>query len=303
MENKLVIVNPAEFGLEKTEAQKIESVFTPMLEKMVGLEKEYNVVITLPMETETIRKARELRLRYVKIRTGTDKIHETAKAYYLAGGRFVDAWRNAQKFSAINKENELEKIEKHFELIEQEKKEKLNQERIVLLQEYIPDVSFYNLKEMSMEGFNQLLSSSKLAFETQKEAERKAEEDRIAKEKADAETQKKMIIENEKLKKEAEAREKVLVKERAEQEKKLEAERAKSKAEAEAREKVEAQLRAKEEAEKELVINEKKETENRVKFEANKKYQDFLKENNYNEETDIVENNSIYRLVATFNKE
>lgn len=47
MSNELVVINHTEFGLEKTEAQKIEAVFTPMLNKMIELEKEYNQAITL----------------------------------------------------------------------------------------------------------------------------------------------------------------------------------------------------------------------------------------------------------------
>src|ERR1035437_3868045 len=114
-----------------------------MLEKMVELEKEYNEVVKLQLTPEAITKARELRLKYVKVRTGIEKIHETAKAYYLAGGRFVDAWRNAQKFTAIGKEAELEKIEKHFELIEQVKKEKINEGRVKVLAQYVSDVALY----------------------------------------------------------------------------------------------------------------------------------------------------------------
>lgn len=245
----LVVVEPSEFGLEKTEAQKIESVFTPMLEKMIELEKEYNEIVVLPLENNTMKRARELRLKYVKVRTGTDKIHETAKAYYLAGGRFVDAWRNAQKFSAIGKEAELEKIEKHFELIEEQKREILNEERKNKLSQYIADISFYNLKDMSEQGFNELLNNSKVAFEARIEAEKKAEQLRIEKEKQEIEDRKRMKQENERLKAEAEAKEKEMIKERAEQEKQLALERAKAQAEAEAKARLQAELKAKEQAE------------------------------------------------------
>lgn len=249
MENKLVVINPQEFGLEKTEAQKIEQVFTPMLDKMVELETSYNEIIALPIDLETTKRARELRLRYVKIRTGTDEIHKKAKEYYLAGGRFVDAWRNAQKFSAIGKESELEKIEKHFELIEDQKKEALNEERKQLLSKYITDVSFYNLKEMSVAGFNELLKNSKLAYTAKIEAEKQAERLRIEKEQRELEEREKIKIENAKLKMEAEAKEKEIAKERIEQEKKLSAERAKAKIETEAKLKLEEELKVKNDAE------------------------------------------------------
>jgi len=256
--NEIIVINPQEFGLEKTEAQKIEAVFTPMLEKMVELEKEYNTVITLPLEQETLKKARELRLKYVKVRSGTADIHKTAKAYYLAGGRFVDAWKNAQNFSALGKEEELEKIEKHFELIEQAKKEKLNEERQKQLAQYVSDVKLYNLKEMSDAGFNELLASSKVAFEARLEAERKAEEERLRAEEENRKEQERIRLENEELKKQAEAREKEIAIERkkAEDERKKLAEKAR--VEAEAREKIEAENAEKQRIEKERIAQEEK---------------------------------------------
>lgn len=247
MTSEIIVINPQEFGLEKTEAQKIEAVFTPMLEKMVELEKEYNIIITLPLETETLKKARELRLKYVKVRSGTAEIHKKAKAYYLAGGRFVDAWKNAQNFSALGKEEELEKIEKHFELIEQAKKEKLNEERQKQLAQYVSDVTLYNLKEMSDAGFNELLASSKVAFESRLEAERKAEEERIRVEEENKKEQERIRLENEELKRQAEAREKELM-----------AEREKARVEAEAREKLEADVKEKQRIEQEQIAQEEK---------------------------------------------
>lgn len=314
MKNELIIINPQEFGLEKTEAQKIEAVFTPMLEKMVELEKEYNEVIALEISDEAVKKARELRLKYVKVRTGTEKIHETAKAYYLAGGRFVDAWKNAQKFSAIGKETKLEKIEKHFELIEQEKKNKINVERIEKLSKFIPDTSIYNVKEMSDEAFAKLLETSEIAYKSIKEAEEKAEKERIEKEKAEKLEQERIRKENETLKKEAEAREKELIKERAEQEKKLEAERAKAQKEAEAREKAEKELRDKKEAEE---VKAKKESEakeaeklEKQKLAKEERYKLFLKENDYNDKTKhlfhierIGNEVKLYKIISTFNIE
>lgn len=247
MNIEIITINPQEFGLEKTEAQKIEEVFTPMLTKMVELEKEYNLIIGLPLEPETLKKARELRLKYVKVRSGTAEIHKTAKAYYLAGGRFVDAWKNAQNFSAIGKEEELEKIEKHFELIEQAKKEKLNEERQKQLAQYVSDVTLYNLKEMSDTGFSELLSSSKVAYESRIESERKAEEERLRLEEEAKKEQERIRLENEELKIQAEAREKELA-----------IEREKARIEAEAREKLEAEAREKQRIEQEQIAQEEK---------------------------------------------
>jgi hypothetical protein len=48
----------------------------------------------------------------MKIRTATLDIHKKQKAFYLAGGKFVDGWKNAQHFASMGKEEKLEEIEK-----------------------------------------------------------------------------------------------------------------------------------------------------------------------------------------------
>jgi len=253
METQIVKIDPQEYGLAKNEAQKIEEVFKPMLEQMTALEKEYNEIVALGITDEATKKARDLRLRYVKLRTGTAEIHKGAKAYYLNGGRFVDGWKNAQAFSASGKETELEKIEKHFELIEQEKKRKIHEARKVELAPYVEDVAMYGLKEMSESGYKELLESSKIAHQSRIDAEKKAEDDRIKKEIEDRKEQARIVKENEDLKKEADARDKALAIERKKAEddkKKLEADQAaKLKAERDARDKVQAELAKRQEEE------------------------------------------------------
>lgn len=272
MKQEIVSINPQEFGLEKKEAEQIESVFIPMIEKMKEMESEYNQIVALPITAELTQKARELRLRYVKVRTGTKEIHKTAKAYYLAGGRFVDAWKNAQEFSAMGKESELEKIEKHFELIEQAKKDKINAERERELSKYTADVSMFNYKDIPDETFAVLVASVKSAYEKEQAAIKQAETDRLKKEEEERAEQERIRKENERLKAEAEAREAEIAKERAEQQAKIDAEKAKAKAEAEAREKAEAELKASQ-LEKERIENEKQaqeQAEKLAKLEAEK---------------------------------
>jgi len=46
---------------------------------------------------------KELRLKYMKIRTATLDIHKKQKAFYLAGGRFVDGWMNASLMALSSK--------------------------------------------------------------------------------------------------------------------------------------------------------------------------------------------------------
>ena len=113
---EIVKINPVDYNLTDDTAKNIQQQFEPMLKKMVELENEFNEVVNLAIgESETTKKAKELRLKYVKVRTGTAEIHKNQKAFYLNGGRFIDGWKNAQLFASQGKESKLEEIEKYHE--------------------------------------------------------------------------------------------------------------------------------------------------------------------------------------------
>jgi hypothetical protein len=234
--NQIVKLDPSQFGIEESKATQIAEQFKPMLEKMVELEKEYNEIVQLPVDKETCAKAKALRLKYVKVRTGTAEIHKQQKAFYLAAGRYIDGWKNAQLFASEGIETKLESIEKHLENIERERLAKLKADRIAVLAEIVEMPENYNSETLTEDAFQNLVEGLKLAKEAKEKAEREAEEARIAKEKAEAEERERIRIENERLKAEAEEKERQLAAERAEQERK----------ERELREKHEAELKAKE---------------------------------------------------------
>lgn len=240
--SKLVKINASDYGLEEKKAQQIESAFKPMLEKMTELEKEYNDVIKLPIDNQTTGSiAKELRLKYVKVRTGTALIHKELKAFYLAGGRFVDGWKNTQLFASQGIEKKLSEIENHFEILERERMRKLQDERSLKLESFEVDYIPANLGQMTDDIWKNYISGVKLNFEAQKAAEKKAADERIAAEKAEIAERKRIADENEKLKKEAVEREKAA--------------------------KIEADKRAKEE-EAERKIREEKERNERAAYEA-----------------------------------
>lgn len=239
----LVNINPVEYGLTDETAKNIQQQFQPMLEKMVELETEYNEVVSLPIEDpNSAKKAKELRLKYVKVRTGTADIHKQQKAFYLNGGRFVDGWKNAQLFASQNKEETLEKIEKYQEIKERERIEKLELQRIELIREFVEDATGLSLGTMSDDVFDAYLTAKKKSHFDRIEAEKKAEQDHIEKEKAEAAERERMRLENEKLKAEAQAKEKELQKQKEDAEKAMAAERAKAELE---RKKIEAEAQAK----------------------------------------------------------
>jgi len=236
-----------------------------MLEKMESLESEFNDIIKLPIEdAETSAKAKALRLKYVKVRTGTAEIHKQQKAFYLSAGRFIDGWKNTQLFASQGIEEKLEGIEKYQEMLEEKRIEALQRERQEALAPYdVENVEQLALGMMTDEIWNNFILGMKTSHEQKVAAEKKAEEDRIALEKKEAAEREAQRLENIRLKAEAEAKEKALELERkaaaeaqakadAEAKKLQEAADKKLKAEQDKAAELSAKLRAKEDEEKRI---------------------------------------------------
>ena len=200
MIKELVVIDHKEYGLEERKALDISAMFKPMLDKMVELEEEFNTVQKLDISPETCKAAKDLRLKYVKVRTGTAAIHKDLKQFYLQGGRFVDGWKNAQLMASQGIEEKLKAIEEHYERIEAERITVLHEERLSELMKYDVEAFPENLGAMEEEVWINYLTGTKVAFEKKKEAEEQAEKDRIEREKAEAEEQERVRKENEKLK-------------------------------------------------------------------------------------------------------
>ena len=224
MEQMLVKIDPKQFGLEESKAADIAAQFQPMLDKMAELEKEYNEVIKIPIELAS-KQAKELRLKYVKVRTGTAAIHKSQKDFYLAGGRFVDGWKNAQLFASQGIEEKLQSIEDYAANKEKERIAFLQEERQTILNDFelfnIP-----NLGTMDNSVWDSFLVGARSNYLARKEAEKEAENKRL-KEIEDKRIEDERIRkENEKLKQQAEQAEKELQEERERVKKQQEAERA-----------------------------------------------------------------------------
>jgi len=264
-----------ESGIEQTQGEQIKSLFVPYFDKMSEVEKEISTINFESPSAEDAKKAREIRLGLKANRVAAEKAKTAGKENFLLVGRLYDSVYGVIRNSSELMENRCEEVEKFEDLKEEARKNKLQEDRSNQLSQFVVDTNMYNLKEMSDQGFAELLSSSKFAYEAQKEAEKYAAEERIAKEKADAEEREQMRLENIRLQKEVEDREKEQAKERAKVQKeqnKKDAELAKAH---EAKAKAEAALEKKEQDE----ANAQKEAENkrlaeeRVKVEADKKSQ------------------------------
>ena len=159
------------------------------------------------------------------------------------------------KFKAIEEKAEWKaNFAKRFEA---EQKELRTQKRINEVAKYA-EINRIEFENMSDESFESFLRGLKSTYEARIEADRKAEADRIAKEKAEAEAREQQRLENERLKAEAEKQAKI----KAELD-------AKIKAEQEEKSKLEAELKAKKDAELKAE-NERKQAELKAKEEAEK---------------------------------
>ena len=264
---KLIKINAAEYGLEESKAQEISAMFKPMLDKMVELEKDFNEIAKQEINEGTCLQAKQLRLQYRDVRTGTAEIHKGLKAFYLRGGRFVDSWKNAQLAASGEMEEKLSAIENHFENLQKEKIAKLQSERSEQIAKYI-DIIPETLGLMNKDVWDNFFTGTKANYKLQKEAEKKVERQRIEKEKKAREEKKRIIAENERLK--AEAAEKNRLRD-IEEEKR----RSKEIAEAEQRVKEEAERLKKENEAKRLQeekeLKERKENERKLQAEREEK--------------------------------
>ena len=278
----------------KVSANKQAEVQTVLQQIFTGTddwEKQVDAIevkdITDKMSIELAEVARknskQARLSAEKIFDAKRKEMQSLKAEFdLEDKLWLKAKQVMQiKFKAIEEKAEWKaNFVKRFEA---EQKELRTQKRINEVSKYA-EINRIEFEAMSDESFESFLSGLKSTYEAKIEAERKAEEERIAKEKADAEEREQQRIENERLKAEAEKREKEIEAERKANEQKLADERAKAKAEAdrieaenkaklkaeqEAKSKLEAELQAKKDAEIKAE-NERKQAELKVKAEAEK---------------------------------
>jgi colicin import membrane protein len=175
----LIQINPTDYGLTSETAANIAAQFKPMLDKMTELEDEFNRVAGMPLgEPSTEQAAKVLLQQYVKVRTGTAAIHKEQKDFYLKGGRFVDGWKNAQLFASQGKEDALQKIVNHRAIMEQQRIERLQVERIELVRPYIEDLTGLDLGRMPQDVFEAYLSAKVKAHEDRIAAEAAAEAER-----------------------------------------------------------------------------------------------------------------------------
>lgn len=268
----LTVVNPSEFGLEEKNVKDIEQAFMPKVAERKELEKVYQSVIQKEVSEEVSKEAGELRKKLVKVRTGIANIHKSQKSFFLASGRFVDAWKNKETLPIEQMEETLTKIEKHFEIIEAERLKQLQIERVEQISPYIEFPEERDLASMDDDVWSAYFNTKKLQYEARIKAEKEAELERIKEEKrleaerqakieADRKERERIESENEKLRKEAQERERLAEIERKKRQKEDEARKEKERQAEIERLRIQKELDAKIQAEKEAERKEKERIE------------------------------------------
>jgi colicin import membrane protein len=275
------IIKAKDFGLEDIQAKQMTTSLNTTIEEREILKDAYLDVISLDINEENLFIFKELRLKIVKNRTqGIEKWHKTNKAFFLAGGRFVDAIKNKEIIVNQEMESKLMDAEKHFENLEKERIAQLSVTRKALILEFEEVDTLKDLGLMNDDIWQNVFAGAKANFNARKEAKEKAlaelekerkEDLRLAK--IEKERQEAIAKENAKLKADAAAREKSLELERLEA-KQLADDEAKKQALILNEQRKESQRLAKIEADKQAKIQAikdaelKKEREEKAKLQA-----------------------------------
>ena len=282
MENQLLKI-VKEIGLDQSKSQVLLAKFQNYFEIAAEWEnKAKMLLVTNESQKTEMKMAREGRLFLKEKRIAVEKTRKELKEQSLREGQTIDAIAKILKNLIEPIENNLEQQEKFIEIKEAAMKTERKEKRIKILTDLQFDFTFFDILNMPNIQFDELVLKIENERDAKIAAEKKAEEERLAKIEAERIENERIRIENEKLKKEADVKEKQAKIEREKIEKEREIERkkqaeilakqeaeakAKARIEAEKQAKIQAELKAKAEAEKikrekvEKELIEKKEAE------------------------------------------
>lgn len=203
--------------------------------------KAKSIVVVDEAQTDLMAEARKGRLFLKSKRVEVEKTRKHLKESCLKEGQAIDGIAKKLKLMIEPIENHLLNQENYIKIKEEKRIEGRYQERLFGIGAICPDVdpSVYDIRGMSDDGFNALIDTLTETARLKAGEVDRLEKERIAKEKAETEERERVRVENEKLRKEAVAREKELAEARRLEDEataKLEAERKKTE-EAERREK------------------------------------------------------------------
>lgn len=320
MENQLIEVLPAEVAqiaqnVSVEKRNEVQSVLNHVFNGVSKMREQLETVVVQDENDKTNMKlANTIRLGVRQVRLDAEKTFDAKRAevqaqmlsYKTEDQLWLKAKQTMQILTKEIEENARWKEETR-QRFEAEQKELKVQHRMVQVAKFAPELQRAEFENMSDESFSLFVAGIEKQYNDKIEAEKKAEAERIEKEKAEIAERERIRKENERLKAEAEAKEKQLIaerakaeaerkaieeaakKEREENERKLKAEQetariAAEKAAAE-KAKLEAEIKAKAEAEE----KERKEAEAKVIAEQKAKEAAEKKAKNAPDKTKLIE--------------
>lgn len=247
-----------------TKAQSIAMNYAPLME---SVNEQMNLLNGIEKgNVEHLPLLKRIRLDLGKICGLATDQKKSDKDVLLLETRFIDGLFNTVNGAARLTQSEAKEKENHFEKIEEAKREKLRSQRQLLLDKFNVVTGTGDLAMMDESVWSHYIKGVEIDYNNRIEAEKKAEAERIAKEKAEAEERKRIAEENAELKKQAEEREKADKIRIAKEEKKAEADRM-EREKAEAAHEAELKKQAEENARLEDELKAKKQAEEKAEQE------------------------------------
>lgn len=267
MESKTLKIVVQESNLPEEDKQILVSGFESA-EKLAQewKSKAEKIVVKSKDDVEAIAQAKHGRKLLKEKRIEVDKTRIRLKEQSLRKTQAIDAVARYLTSLITPIEEYLELQEKFVEnQLEQEAKE-LEEKRLSEMGKYTENLSIYNFRLMTEEAYQEILKNAKKVYEDRVAEEERLEALRVEREKEEKLEQERIRKENEKLRKEAEEKDRILEKERKEREQKALAEAKKRK---ELEDKLERQKKEKEAQEKRVKDEalQKKQEEERIERE------------------------------------
>ena len=267
METNLVVL-PQEVAqiAENVSVEKrneVQSVLNSVFNGVAKMREQLDGVIVEDVNDKVNMKlANTIRLGVRQVRLDAEKTFDAKRAevqqqmlsYKTEDQLWLKAKQTMQILTKEIEENARWKEETRIRF-EAEQKELKAQQRMLKVSKIAPEIQRADFENMSDESFEIFYAGIEKQYNDKIEAEKKAEEERIAKEKAEEEERERLMKENERLKAEAEAKEKQLAEERVkaeEERKRIEEKARKEKEDLEAKIREEEEKKDKERKEKEL---------------------------------------------------
>ena len=200
--NKLILSTDELNLVEPSKAQKIKDTFEPMVLMLESFEQTYKAIIEESKKGITpdlIAKAKRTRLDIAQIRIKTANLKDSEKEEYKRAANAIQGVHNIIVWAVVDYENQLKFIEETPKRLETERLEKLQLERAEQLQKYIEDAHERNLANMEEDVWLAYFGAKKQAYEDYQAAEAAARLAQIQKEKEAKEEQERIIKENKKL--------------------------------------------------------------------------------------------------------